>query len=85
MASPLLQDLGLRDPVEEFGTLTTLGEDIRDHLLESPTALSPSASAFLHFLSLSRTVSGDLDNLQHLLVQWAAISLLTSLLPEPLR
>lgn len=71
IASPILQDLGLRDPVAAFGTTADLGDGVREHLL-TDNQLTPLVVAYLGELADSGGPS-DLHALAPLCVSWAAI------------
>jgi len=53
MGAPILQDLGLRDPVAAFGSTGDLGGGILDKLLTPSGELSPPILAYLTELSES--------------------------------
>lgn len=53
MGAPILQDLGLRDPVAAFGTTGDLGSGILGRLLTEDRQLSPPIIAYLTELSES--------------------------------
>lgn len=72
IGSPILQDLGLRDPIASFGSTADLGDGVRDKLFDEHGALTPEIIAYLVELSESGGPS-DPHALGPLCVSWAAI------------
>ena len=58
--SPLLQELGILDPIETFGTTTSLGAHVRAALLLD-ASFSPDITAALRFIFRHRIGASPID------------------------